>query len=128
MEKDLIIRQYKPEDNLGRLLIDEGHKDEYGYKMYETFVMENGSIAGFFTIKYEQELPSLQHFILDKKYRNIENARNLIKGFKGVCRLKGYKNAIISVPEGYLTSLVVYYFRKEPYANKDGMNHFVVKI
>lgn len=129
-----MIRPYKiTKDSLAlmRILEAEGVKREaHRYIEYPTYVYDDGGIQGFFTFRMEQGFPALIHFCTDREHRSPALARKLIKAFVEKVKEGNFVGAIIHVKQGkgYLDKFVQYYFKKKPYATKDGFNFYFVKV
>jgi len=84
---------------------------------YETFVLdEDGVIKGFFTIKEEHGFPSLQHLVIDRKYRSPSIAREIHKMLRAMIKIKGFKKAIVHAKKEYQRTIIEYCFKVKPYS------------
>lgn len=116
---------------LGAMLNLEGLKPaEMRIFEHENFVLENGEIIGFFTMRQQHGLPYLMHFIVDQDKRDYVNAHMLIQGFAREVKARGVNLALINTPENdeRLSRLVEKFFGAQPYATKDGHNYFLVEV
>lgn len=127
------LRPYRDSDNetITAMLTAEGiEQDRMRHKHFETHVLENGEILGFFTIREERGVPSLQHFCIKKKYRSNKNARLLAKFFKAVVMRKGSLFAIVHAVRNKpcLKRLIEFYFKAKPYAETENKFWYLVKV
>jgi len=94
-----------------------------------TFICEDDEgIIGLFVMKIEQNLPSLRFFIVKRERRSVKVSRSLIKAYRNFVRNMGFTHSLITVKKDYLKNVVEYYFRKKPYAVKDGISFYLVGV
>jgi hypothetical protein len=91
---------------------------------------DEGKMIGFCTYRIEHGLPSMHHFIIDKKKRNMPMARRLMKLFKAIVKEQGFYKAIIQAPckKEYLNKIISYYFRAKPYTEHKDDNYYLVRL
>jgi len=94
-----------------------------------TFICEDDDgLVGLFMMKIEQNLPSLRYFIVKRERRSMKVSRSLIVAYKIFCKKMGFTHSYITVKKDYLKRVVEYYFRKKPYAQKEGMWFYLVEV
>jgi len=127
-----MIRPYEDKDNkeIEEMLIQEGIPDiEMRFRNYDTFVLEeDGEIKGFFTIKKEWGVPSIQHFCVNRKFRSTEMARKLAKAMKETVKSMGSSKLILHSKSEKLDKCIKYYFKKNPYAVRNDTAFFFVEV
>ena len=129
-----MIRAYRQSDQkmVYRLFREEGiEPSETDFKQGLKWVyMLNGHSVGFFITRTVHELPFLAHFCIDRKYRNINTARELIKEFAIKVKELGYTQAIVHASEGQVgvQKLLCHYFRKPFYAKSEGTRFMLVEV
>lgn len=129
-----MIRRYEEKDSsqIEDMLITEGIPDiEMAFKNHETFVMEeDGEVKGFFTIKQEHGYPSVQHFCIDRSYRegNINIGRGLMKELKNTVKGMGVNKMILHSESEVVDKFISYYFKKKPYAFRKDVTFYFVEV
>lgn len=128
-----MIRLYKDTDKdiLVRMLKDEGLKEEdIKFQKHKTYIYEDGKVKGFFTFRYEHDMPHLIHFCLDKKCRDFSTAVALTREFVRQIKRENYKEAIVHAPhnKAYLNTLIRYFFRVKPYKVDDDYSFYLVEV
>lgn len=133
--KPVKLRPYQASDDadITSMLAAEGiEPDQMRHRDFETHVLENGNIIGFFTIRREWNLPSLQHFCIKKKYRAYgAKAIRLVKAFQSVVLSRGFSTAIIHADKSKprLGKLIEHYFKNHKlYAETEDRFWYLVNI
>lgn len=129
-----MIRAYRPSDEqqLGDWLEAAGvPRRDHAYASGETWVLElDGKTSGFFTWRWDKTLPHLAHFYVAPEARGVAAARELVKAFclriKGLGRKTAVINTLACKP--FLRKFVEYYFRRQPYAERDGHFFYIVEV
>jgi hypothetical protein len=117
--------------DLSDMLKAEGLKDEeIDLGRSATWVMDEGGIRGFFSIRMEHNIPYLVHFCVKQGERCHELARRLVRYFKSVVRSLGFQKAIVNVKHEntYLQKLVSVYFKTAPYAQDNEVTFYLVEV
>ena len=129
-----MIRSYenKDHDEIENMLIKEGIPDKeqcFALDGFDTYILEdNNEIKGFFTIKHEKEGVSLQHLCIARQFRNVRNARELMRGVKETVKNMGHNHFIIHPEEDYLDKMAMYYLKKKPYAIIGRRSFYFVEV
>jgi len=118
------MRKYKNSDEqwVKNMLRAEGiPDDEMVFNEKETHIVDD---IGFFTLTTAHSRPYLQHFCVDRIKRSPKAARLLLKSLART--VKG--SLIITAKHAYLNVLIRYYFKKYPYAEKNGHKAYLVEV
>ena len=112
------------------MLATEGiPRDEMVFEQCLTYIMKDqGETIGFFSIRQEHGLPSLQHFCVNRAHRSAKNARLLVKAFEYIIREMGFRKAILHGCQYYVKKLIEYYFKCKPYAFKGERAYYLVEV
>lgn len=127
----MFIRNYKEHERtkLSEWLSETDDPSDCSYlTSFNTFILEDDEEIGFFTIKYEHELPSLRHFYIKKNRRSHKNARKLVRSYIKLIKDMGYDQSIIAVKTDKMKKFVQYFFKKKPYAFKEGLYFYLVEV
>lgn len=115
-----MIRTFKPEDSrsICDMLMAEGiTQDQMAFLDNETWVYDDGSIKGFYTVKMEGVFPHLQHFCIDRNSRGGQVARALIAHFKETFKMFNKKIINSPVNNDFVDKVIRRYFKVgEPYS------------
>lgn len=111
----------QPEDfkEILLMLISEGYKPNNDMYPANTYIWDDNGVKGFFHFRIEQNLPALKNFVIKKEFRNIDNARMLIKKYTEVIGNLGFRVSFIQVKKEYLKKLIKYYFKILPYKHEE---------
>jgi len=129
-----MLREYKHSnyDELTDMLINEGiPANEHGFEEFKTYVLQNRQeVEGFFTYKFEYELPNVVHFCVKPKYRGCKKAVELVKYLKTIVKKEGLKQIIFHAvcDKKYISKLIEGYFKVKPYAEQDGNKFYIVEV
>lgn len=126
-----MIRPFKEEDDapLSAMLESEGidvHRRQH--KTFDTYcVEEKGEIIGFFTLREEWGIPSLQHFYVIPSRRDGKTSREMMRVIK---RLTEGNRLIIHAVKGkeWLKKLIEGYFRASPYGETEDKYWYLVEV
>jgi len=126
-----MLRPYMKSDKdmLTDMLKNEGlESSDMGFEDHYTFILDDGK--GFFTFRFEHDMPYLVHFCTNRKYRSISLARRLIKSFIGLMKENGYHKAILQIPckKPDVMKIMRYYFKKDFYASKEEHYFMLVEV
>lgn len=95
-------------------------------------LIENGVLAGFFSMRMEKDRPYLVHFCVGRSFRTPQIARTLMKRFCERVRAMGKKEAILGIPINRpdLKLIMRYYFKKKifQYAQLNGQQFFLTEV
>lgn len=88
---------------------------------------ENGVIVGFFTLRKEWGIPSLQHFYVVPSHRDGKVSRQMMRAIR---RQMGSSSLIVHVVKGkdWLKRLVEGYFRATPYGETSDKYWYLVEV
>lgn len=112
-----------------QMLAAEGENYAYSYlSPSNTFVFDDNGMKGFFTIRVENNTPSIRHFLVKKEFRNIKNSFNLMRICKQFMKDIGFKKIFIVVKKKRLMKLIEYFFRVSPYDKKHGFYFYLVEV
>ena len=125
-----MIRPYQTPDYtaLEEMLRIEGYsKKDMGFDKHQTLICEDGGIRGFYTFRFEHDRPYLVHFCVRQDSRDSRIARTLMKSFKDIFR---GRKVLLNVPmHRYdIQTIVEWYFKTKPYAEKEGHRFYEVEI
>ena len=118
-------------DELVEILLLEGISTMTYITPKNTFVFqsENGDILGFFSIRIENSMPTLWHFVVKKEMRTMEITRMLIKSLKLFVRNMGFPMFIVAVKKDRLKRFVKYFAKnRKQYAETEGVSFYLVEV
>jgi len=122
------MEPYKPHlfYKLYRALQDEGiPDDEMVFENNPTFVSD----LGFFTLRFDQEIPQVVHFLVWKNKRSYYNLINLYRNLKGILIQLGFVRFIAAVPDKFWLKLSRLWGKDvKMYAEKDNIQYYTVRI
>jgi hypothetical protein len=126
----MTLRSFEPKDDdaVTAMLAMEGiDLEKMQHHTWATCCAEeNGEVIGFFTIRHEWGIPSLQHFCVHPLHRNGKVSRAMMRRVK---ELVGGQ-MIVSIYKGadWIKKLVESYFRTKPYAEGNGKHWYLVEV
>jgi hypothetical protein len=126
-----MIRPLEPKDypELERMLKEEDAENEFEqFKNSQAYTWEEEEIKGFFGFELFLKTPALRGFCVKKKFRNLNNAKYLIKGYFKTVKELGYKKTIINSRKEYINKLIEYVFRIKPLFVKDGLYFYLKEV
>jgi hypothetical protein len=126
-----VIRAYQKTDvdALAAMLASEGiEADRMQHGHFSTYCAEkNGEIVGFFTLRKEWGIPSLQHFYVVPSRRDGKVSREMMKAIK---RMVCGNRIIVHAVKGkeWLKRLIEGYFRATPYGETNDKYWYLVEV
>jgi hypothetical protein len=111
---------------LYRALQDEGMPDEeMSFESNPTFVSD----IGFFTLRFDQEVPQVVHFLVWKDKRSYCNGIRLYREVKKALIQMGFVRFIALVPDKFWLQLFrVWGKNVKMYAEKDNKKFYIIRI
>jgi hypothetical protein len=114
---------------LYRALQDEGIADnEMAFEQEMTLVSD----LGFVTLRFEQDIPQIVHFLVWPEKRTWHNSIHHYRDVKGLMIDLGFTSFIAAAPVGHKQFPRMFRLwgdkNLKPYAVKDGIQYYVIQI
>jgi len=111
------------------MLISEGDNRLTYLTPKHTFVFDgNGKIIGFFTLRINNNIPTLWHFVVKKENRNFNTTMMIIKTLKAFIKNLGFPTFTVAVKKKSLKRFAQYFAKnREQYAETEGVSFYIVE-